>query len=338
MVANRISACNRVASWNPVDMATPWSVLVVTSLGVNEHLAEGDRTAAELAELTGSNADALGRVLRHLATEGLYEQVGNDGFRLGAAGRELLRPVVRVGLDLDGIGGRMARAWAGLPAAVRTGRAGYSEVIGVPFWEDLDANPEVAKSFDELMGPVGHGVPGPDVLPSGHWDGVQHVVDVGGGTGLQLAQILRSHPGMRGTLVDLPRVVAEAPEILANEGVQDRVEVVAGSFLETLPEGGDIYLLRSVLADWPDDEAVTILRRCAEAAAAGGRVVVAGGVSPEGGGGEVDLLMLVLVGGKERTPEEFSVLARAAGLEVGASGTVGDGRFVVECTVVARAG
>lgn len=328
-----MSTRERVNVMGLADLATPWSVLVVSTLGVADHLIEGDRSATELAGLTGVDPDALGRVLRHLTTHGLFEPVGPERFALSETGRELLDPAVRIGLDLNGIGGRMARAWAGLPSAVETGRAGYAEVIGLPFWQDLEAHPEVAESFDELMGPAGHGVPGPDVLPSQDWAGVRRVVDVGGGTGRQLAEILRARPELVGTLVDLPRVVDGALEVLEEAGVADRVEVVPGSFFEPLPSGGDLYLLRSVLADWPDDAAVTLLRRCAEAAAPNGRVVVSGGVSPHAGGGESDLLMLVLLGGRERTPEEFAVLASAAGLQVGADGRDGDGRFVVECGV-----
>ena len=98
------------------------------------------------------------------------------------------------GSDLDGIGGRMAGAWSSLLSAVRTGRPAYHEVFGQPFWEDLTAHPDVAASFDAMMGPAGHGVPDPDVLLSGDWSGVRSVVDVGGGTGSLLAAILRAHP------------------------------------------------------------------------------------------------------------------------------------------------
>src|SRR6185312_692785 len=150
------------------------------------------------------------------------------------------------------------------------------------------------------------------------------------------AEILRAHPGIRGTLVDLPRTVARSGEIFRAADVADRVTSVGQSFFEPLPAGADLYLLKNVLADWPDPDAVAILRRCAEAARPAGRIVVIGGVSAddEAGAPSPALLMMVLVGGKERGLTEFAKLARAAGLEVTATGKQPSGRFVVECRPV----
>src|SRR5262249_36598172 len=157
-----------------------------------------------------------------------------------------------------------------------------------------ETHPQLAADFDALMGPAGHGTPDPDMLVSGGWEAVTRVVDVGGGTGALLAEVLRARPMLRGTLVDLPRTVARSGEILRAAGVAERVTVVGQSFFDLLPPGADLYLLKSVLADWPDREATTILRRCAEAARPAGRVVVLNGVSPDGAKGpEPDLLMLV---------------------------------------------
>ena len=182
------------------------------------------------------------------------------------------------------------------------------------------------------MGPAGHGTPDPEVLVTGGWESVHTVVDVGGGTGSLLAEILRARPTVRGTLVDLPPTVARSAEIFQAAGVADRVTAVGQSFFDPLPAGADLYLLKNVLSDWPDREATAILRRCAEAARPAGRVVVLGGVSPdEHGGPSPALLMMVLVGGRDRSLAEFRELARAAGLEVQAAGRQPSGRFVVEC-------
>jgi hypothetical protein len=271
-------------------------------------------------------------VLRHLAGRGVFEEVAPGHFALNDAARELSDPSRRLGLDLEGIGGRMAGAWGGLLAAVRTGECPYPRRFGRTFWEDLDADPDLAASFDALMGPVGHGLPDSEVLVSGGWEAVRTVVDVGGGTGAMLAQILRAHPTVRGILVDLPRTVARSPEVFRAAGVAERVTAVGQSFFEPLPPGADRYLLKNVLSDWPDREAREILRRCAEAARPSGRVVVLGGVSPDDGDGpSPDLLMLVLVGGKERTLAEFRRLAGDAGLRVEVAGRSPSGRFAVEC-------
>ncbi|HEY6402085.1 MAG TPA: methyltransferase, partial [Blastocatellia bacterium] len=213
---------------------------------------------------------------------------------------------------------------------VRTGKPAYHKVFGLPFWEDLDANPEIAASFDDLIGPTGHGAPNPEFQISGGWDGVRSVVDVGGGTGAMLAEILRMRPALRGTLVDLPRTVALSAEIFKNAGVAERATTVGQSFFDPLPTGADIYLLRGILNDWPDKEATAILSRCAEAARPNGCVVALGGVSQDEARRSL-VIEMVLCGGKHRTVTEFRELAREAGLEVLAAGRQPSGYFVVEC-------
>jgi SAM-dependent methyltransferase len=271
-------------------------------------------------------------VLRHLVNRGVFEEPSPGRFALNEPARALLGSAAHLGLDLDRFGGRMAQAWSGLLHAVRTGAPAYPTVFGRPFWEDLEAHAEIAASFDALMGPAGHGDPDPEVLVTGGWESVRTVVDVGGGTGALLAAILRARPTVRGTLVDLPRTVARSGAIFQAAGVAERVATVEQTFFDPLPAGADLYLLKSVLADWPDPEAATILRRCAEAARPAGRVVLLNGVSPdEGSGPSPELLMMVLVGGKERSLTEFRELARTAGLEVRAAERQPSGRFVVEC-------
>src|SRR5207245_815534 len=162
------------------------------------------------------------------------------------AARELLDPSLQLGLDLGGIGGRMAYAWSGLLSAVRTGTSAYHEMFGLPFWEDLEAHPDIAASFDALMGPPGHGTPDPEGLATGDWGSVRTVVDVGGGTGALVAEILRARPEIHGMLVDLPRTVARAGAILQAAGVDERVRIVGQDFFDPLPAGADLYLLKSI--------------------------------------------------------------------------------------------
>ena len=314
------------------DLATPWCVHVVATLGVADHLVNGPADVGDLAARVSCDADSLKRVLRHLVDKGIFAEPQPGQFALNEAARGLLEPGIRLGLDLRGIGGRMALAWGGLLASVETGQAAFPAVFGRSFWEDLDAHPEVAASFDALMGAVGHGVPDPEVLIRGDWADVRTVVDVGGGTGAQLAEILKAHLSARGVLVDLPGTVARSREVFQQAGVAERTTTIGQSFFDPLPTGGDVYLLKNLLADWPDQEAKTVLRRCAEAARPHGRVVVLGGVSPDDPyGPPPDLLMLVLVGGKERTLTEFRQLAESAGLIVEAAGPLASGRFAVEC-------
>jgi hypothetical protein len=317
--------------WSLSDLCTPWCVHVVATLRVADHLAAGETPIGELAAAAGADPESLGRVLRHLVEQGMFEEPSPGRFLLNEPARALLGSG-RLGLDLDGIGGRMAYAWGSLLEAVRTGEPAYHTVFGRPFWEDLQAHPGVAASFDALMGPAGHGTPDPEVLVNGGWESVITVVDVGGGTGSLLAEILRARPDVRGILVDQPATVARSGEIFRATDVTGRVTAVGQSFFDPLPAGADLYLLKNVLADWPDREAIALLRRCAEAARTAGRVVVLGGVSPDGDRSpSPELLMMVLVGGKSRSLSEFRELCRAAGLDVMATGRQPSGRFVVEC-------
>jgi SAM-dependent methyltransferase len=314
------------------DLCTPWCVHVVATLRIADHIAAGTTGIDALAAAAGCDAASLERVLRHLVGKGVFREPAPGRFALNQAAEGLRYEAQGQWLDLEGIGGRMAHAWGTLLTAVQTGRPAYHERFGRPFWEDLDAHPDIAASFDALMGPAGHGTPDPEVLVTGGWDSVRTVVDVGGGTGALLAEVLRARPALRGTLVDLPRTVVRAGEVFAAAGVAERVTTIGQSFFDPLPAGADLYLLKNVLADWPDYEAVAILRRCAEAALPGGRVVVLGGVSPDDARGPApELLMLVLLGGKDRTLAAFRALARAAGLDVHAAGRLPSGRFAVEC-------
>jgi SAM-dependent methyltransferase len=317
--------------WTSGDLSTPWCVHVVATLRIADHIVAGNAEIGPLAAAVGADRDSLHRVLRHLVSKGLFAEPAPGRFALNEAARGLLEEPVRLGLDLDGFGGRMAHAWGTLLSAVRSGTPAYHEAFGRGFWEDLDAHPDIAASFDALMGPQGHGVPDWRVLVDGEdWESVRMVVDVGGGTGALLAEILRARPEVRGTLVDLPRTVARSGEVFQAAGVTDRVTTVAQSFFDPLPGGGDLYLLKSVLGDWPDREATAILKRCAEAARPSGRVVVFTGAGP-GEDASPELLMMVLGGGRGRTLDEFRGMAGEAGLEVRAVGRQATGRVIVEC-------
>ena len=320
--------------WALSDLCTPWCVHVVVTLRIAEHLADGTTQIDDLATAAGAHAESLARVLRHLIRKGLFAESAPGQFALNDNARVLLDPAIRLGLDLDGIGGRMARAWSSLLVAVETGAPAYDEVFGRPFWDDLAAHPHIAASFDALMSPAGHGPPDADILLTGGWDAIRTVVDVGGGTGGLLAEILRAHPTIHGTLVDLPATVERSAEIFEAAGVAARATASGQTFFDPLPPGADLYLLKKVLDDWPDREATAILTRCAEAARPSGRVLVLSGVSPTDPA-DPELLMLVLVGGKDRSLAEFRALAAAAGLEVQSAGPNAKGRFMVECRPMA---
>jgi len=322
--------------WSLSDLCTPWCVHVVATLRIADHIAAGTAEISQLAAASGADAESLHRVLRHLVSNALFEEPAPGRFALNEGAQGLLDETMRLWLDLRGFGGRMACAWGTMLSAVQTGKPAYHEAFGRGFWEDLEAHPDIAANFDAGMGPAGHGIPDPQVLVDpADWASLRTVVDVGGGTGSLLAEVLRAQPHIHGTLVDLPRTVARSGEIFQAAGVTDRVTAVGQSFFDPLPAGKDLYLLKKVLADWPDRQAVAILQRCADAARPSGRVVLLSGVVPDENA-PPELLMMVLVGGKDRTLTEFHGLAAQAGLEVRTFGRQASGRFVVECCVPAN--
>jgi 2,7-dihydroxy-5-methyl-1-naphthoate 7-O-methyltransferase len=310
-----------------LDLATPWCLRAAVTLRIPEHIAAGHGDIGELAVVTGCDRDALHALLGYLVSQGVFSEESPGRFACNRAAEQLAEITF---LDLEGIGGRMAYAWGTVLDYVRTGQPGYQKVFGRPFWEDLAAHPAIAADFDALMGPAGHGVPDYDIDLVGGWDPIRTIVDVGGGTGAMLASLLRRHPGVRGTLVDLPGTVARAAAIIADTAVASRITVAGQSFFDPLPAGADVYLLKSVLNDWPDEPTVAILGRCAEAARPDGRVVILGGVAPDEAPRYLAIDMLV-AGGKTSTLTQFTELARHAGLEVAAVGSQSSGRFVVEC-------
>jgi len=315
-----------------LDLATPWCLRVAATLRIPEHIAAGHTGIADLAAAAGCDPDALHAVLGHLVSQGVFTEASPGRFACNQAAEQLVSVPF---LDLAGIGGRMARSWGTLLDYVRTGQPAYQQVFGRPFWEDLAAHPLIGAEFDALMGPAGHGVPDYDIELSDGWAAVRTVVDDGGGTGAMLASLLRRHPRARGILVDLPGTVARAGELIESFGVAGWVTVAGQSFFDPLPAGADLYLLKSVLNDWPDEPTVAILGRCAEAArtartARTASIAVLGGVAADEAPRPLGIDMLV-AGGKTSTLSQFTELARRAGLDVIAARTQSSGRYVVEC-------
>ncbi|MBN9660840.1 MAG: hydroxyneurosporene methyltransferase [Acidobacteria bacterium] len=315
--------------WQLCDLQTPWCIHTAATLRIANHIEAGLSDVNEIAAAAGCDAYVLDCLLGYLVSKGVFEQTGPGRYALNDAARGLLDPGLLLGLDLDGFGGRMAHAWGTMLSYVRTGRPAYHTVFGRGFWEDLEAHPPIAAQFDALIGPQGHGLPSPDFEITGGWDSLQTVVDLGGGTGAMLAAMLQAHPYLQGTLVDQPGTVARAAAILQQAGVSERATLRGQSFFDPLPPGADLYLLRGILNDWPDEETVAILTRAAEAARPNGRVVVLKSVSPNTPRRTMTIEM-VLLAGKHRTLDEFKPLASQSGLEVTSAGPQ-PAYYVVEC-------
>jgi hypothetical protein len=307
--------------WAIADLVTPMAVRVAATLRIADHITRGRRTAPELAEATGADTDALGRVLRHLATKGVLAADESGRYQLAALGDALLddHPAgLRAMLDLDSAIGRAELSFVQLLHTVRTGAPAFPAQFGRSFWDDLAADPTRSASFDAQMG-AAVAAWAPDIVAAYDWGSLGHLVDVGGGNGTLLAALLREYPGLRGTVLDLPGAAEAARRALAAAGLADRGDAVAGSFFDPLPPGAGGYLLCAVLHNWDDAAARAILRRCAEAAGKHGRVfVVEKLVTDTDPRTEMDLRGLAYFGGRELGIAELTALAAAAGLRVAA--------------------
>ncbi|MFC4052404.1 ArsR family transcriptional regulator [Actinomadura syzygii] len=310
------------------DLSVPMAIRAAATLRIADHVAEGPRTAAELADIVKVNAGPLDRVLRHLANAGVFSE--------DAEGRYGLTPVsealrddhpshLRKRLDVDGALGRAELALVELPGTVRAGTNAYTTRYGRSLWEDLSADPALSDSFNAMMAINLAGV-APSIVSAYDWGSLKHVVDVGGGNGALLRALLTAYPNLRGTLVELPEAAEAAVLAFEDAGLADRVDVRSGSFFDPLPSGADAYVLSDVLHDWDDEDAKAILGRCAEAAGSDGAVLVVGEYGPDGESPSttMDLRMLVYLNGQERSVGEVASLAADRGLAVAGVHTEGE--------------
>ncbi|QKV74635.1 methyltransferase [Amycolatopsis sp. Hca4] len=316
------------------DLATPMAVRVAATLRLADHAGPDGATAAELATLTGTSAAALARLLDHLVTAGVFARDA-DRYRptaLGAQLREDAPEGIRPLLDITYAGGRAELAFVELLSVVTDGAPGYPRRYGREFWADLDADPKLRTSFDAQMN-WRFREQAPLIARNFDWGRFRDIVDVGGGDGPLLREILRAHPGVRGRILDLPPTAAAAAARLAADGFGDRASAVPGSFFDPLPTGADAYLLSDILHDWDDEHAREILAGCRRAAAADASVVLIEPVRGHGADTAIDLFMLMCFGSRERTVEELTELAAACELALRGAVPVTNGRYALEFTV-----
>lgn len=319
-----------------MDLTAPMALRVAATLRLADLIAEGASDVDTLAVRAGCDPDALARTLRLLVVRGVFSEPETGRFALNELA-ELLRTEhpggMRTWLDLDGFGGRMDLAFTELLHTVRTGEPAWESVFGRPFWQYLDVDPAMSESFDATMSSAPEYFA--DVFSDYDWASVRHVVDVGGGDGTLLGEVLAAYPEIRATLVDLPDTVARAERNLGERGVADRCAFAAQSFFEALPAGGDVYVLSSVLHDWGDADACRILANCAEAAGERGSVLIMEAHGTSGGDpisfAEMNLRMLVLCGGRERSIAEYGELAATAGLRVERTTVTRQDSAFIEC-------
>jgi O-methyltransferase domain/Dimerisation domain len=296
------------------------AIYVAAKLGVADLLTEGPRNADELAAATQTQADALYRVLRALASVGIFSEVAPRRFALTPLA-ELLRSDTPDSMRALAImyAEEQYRAWDNVLHSVQTGQPAFEHAFGARYFDYFATHPEASRVFNEAM--VGWTnqvttavVAAYDFSPFGV------VADVAGGHGALLAAILKSNPTARGILFDLPQVVAGAEPFLTAAGVADRCARVGGDFFAEMPQGADAYVLSQILHDWDDERSVAVLRQVRMVMPNHGKLLVVELVLPEGNdpflGKWLDLHMLVLLGGQERTVAQYATLLREAGFEL----------------------
>jgi len=295
-------------------------VYVVAKLGIADLLASGPQSLEELARRTGTHRPALFRLLRALASLGVFAEEPGQRFALTPAA-ELLRQ------DVPGSQWAMAvmmgeehySAWGELLYSVRTGKIAFDKIYGMPVFEFLSQNPEQAALFDKAMVGV-HGRETSAMLDAYDFSVFSSIADIGGGNGSTLCGILKRHPKIHGTLFDLPGVIERAGATVEAAGLANRVHLVAGSFFESVPGGVDAYVLRHIIHDWDEDKAIRILANVRRAIRDDGRLLVVESVIPPGNepffGKLLDVTMMVIPGGQERTAQEYHDLFGKAGFRL----------------------
>jgi SAM-dependent methyltransferase len=298
---------------------------VAAELGIPDLLARGPRKPAELASATGCHAASLQRLMRALASIELCREHQDGSFSLTALGA-VLRSDTANSLRSWAIwcGRYLWPLWGNLRHSVRTGESARKLVGGAVGQEQLANDVDAAAIFNRAMAEFTRLV-ARRVVRCYDFSGFKRIVDVGGGCGELLAVVLRAHPAMRGVLLELPHATEAAREYLGRAGLIERCEIVTGDCFESVPSGGDVYLLKNVIHNWDDDRSVLLLRNCRDAMTGGGKLLLVEHILPDrmepsGAHQDIarkDLTMLIGPGGRERTAREFCSLLEAGGFRSG---------------------
>jgi SAM-dependent methyltransferase len=296
-------------------------VCVTARLGLADRLAQGPKISAELAVATGANPDSLLRFLRACVAFGILDQDERGRFTLTPVG-ECLRTDAQ---SMHGFALAMGqpahlRPFEHLYEGVMESRAVAKDALGMEMWEYYDTHPEAMATLTEHLDEVTAEL-APHVAANYDLSRFQRVVDVGGNRGYFLAAMLKTAPHLTAVLFDRPEVIDDARKTIAEHGLSDRVDFVGGDFLEGVPEGGDLYLIKGVLHDWDNEPAARILANCHRAARPGSTLLSFEGIVRSRPPLDplvqcIDLCMMLFVGGRERTREEFDALFGGAGYHI----------------------
>lgn len=297
------------------------SLYVAAKLGIADLLADGPKRVDELARVADADAPSLYRVLRALASLGVFTEQDDRVFALTPAAEALRSDIPNSLRDVAIFWGEdwHWEVWGKILYSVRTGKSAWAQLHGEQVFEYFEKNKAAGEIFNRAMSSFST-VATQAVVEAYDFSDINTLIDIAGGHGRLLAGVLEANPSMRGVLFDLPHVIQGAVETLSKTSASDRVEFVRGDFFAGVPEGGDAYIMKHIIHDWDDERALTILRNIRTAMKAGGRVLVVEAVIADGNGQDfgklLDIEMLVSPGGKERTAKEYEELFERAGLRL----------------------
>ncbi len=317
------------------------AIYVAAQLGLADLLKEGPKSCEEIVHATATHAASLYRLLRVLASMGIFAQDQQGRFALTALGATLQTDVpgsLRAWALLQ-LGEEKYQAWGDLMHSVRTGDNAFEHIFGSGVWQYRAQRPEQARIFDEAMANL-TGMYNAAVLASYPFSTIDKVVDIGGGDGSLIISLLRANPKMKGVLFDLPHVAERASQRIAKAGLVGRCEVVSGDVFASVPDRGDAYILSRIVNSFDHDRAVALLKNCYRAMREKVKLLLVQGVLPDRVGPSIDvqalvmsdLNMMVTVGGRERTETEYRALLEAAGFRLTNIIPTQSDMTVIECT------
>lgn len=297
------------------------AVYVIAKLGLPDLMKSGPKTAEELAAATKMHAPSLYRILRALASVGVVTSADGGGFALTPVSETLLTdsPGSLRWFAVSELGQEHYPAWGNLMQSVKTGEIAFDHFFGVDVWKYFQQNPGDAAVFNDSMSAM-TAATNEAIGALYDFSPCETIVDVGGGHGGLLTSILKANPQVKGVLFDAPEVIAGAWPRIEAAGLADRCETSSGDFFQAVPAGGDAYVMKWIIHDWDDERSITILKNCRSQMRLNGKLILVDCVVPEGDEPHfskfIDLNMLVMTGGKERTEKEFTKLLSAAGFKL----------------------
>ncbi|OUL33328.1 methyltransferase [Nostoc sp. T09] len=314
-----------LASLEMLNLITSYRVTqtihVAAKLGIADLLKNAAKSSQELANETATNASALYRILRALASIGIFQEVEHDLFELTPLGQSLRSDVpgsMRAWAMMVG-GEHHWQPWGELLHSVQTGKPAFDHVFGMGPFEYYNQKPEAGQTFQLALSGLTQ-IVNSQIVTNYDFSSIRKIVDIGGGQGSLLSGILETNPGIQGVLFDQPSVIEKATPLFKNKTVYKRCELVAGDFFDSVPTGGDAYILKHIIHDWDDEGSVKILRNCHKAMSEDGKLLVVEMVIPDGNtpfyGKFLDIEMLVGYSGKERTANEYQKLFAKAGFQL----------------------